>query len=99
MRYFFALATDYDATLTHDGVVSPATVEAPERFWRNGAEDVLVAARGAVPTDRGDARLDSRSALCAKLIRLFFLPSLPPKLRKPSAPSVPVSLPAAGTDT
>jgi hypothetical protein len=38
-------------------------------------------------------------ALCAKLIRLFFRPSLPLKLRKPSAPWVPVFLPAAGTDT
>ena len=36
MRYF-ALATDYDGTLAHDGAVSPATIAALERLRSFGA--------------------------------------------------------------
>lgn len=44
MRYI-ALATDYDGTLAHDGVVSPETVEALERLRHSGRRLILVTGR------------------------------------------------------
>lgn len=57
MRYF-ALATDYDGTLAHDGVVSPATVEALERFWETGRKLLLVTGRELPDLMRVFRRLD-----------------------------------------
>jgi hydroxymethylpyrimidine pyrophosphatase-like HAD family hydrolase len=42
---FAALATDYDGTLAHDGVVDPATVEALTRFKATSRRLVLVTGR------------------------------------------------------
>jgi hydroxymethylpyrimidine pyrophosphatase-like HAD family hydrolase len=44
MRYF-ALATDYDGTLAHDGMVSPATIAAMERLRATGRRLILVTGR------------------------------------------------------
>ena len=43
--YFFALATDYDGTLAHDGVVDSATCEAVQRFKATGRRVILVTGR------------------------------------------------------
>jgi HAD superfamily hydrolase (TIGR01484 family) len=43
--YFLALATDYDGTLAHDGVVERATVQALERFKSTGRRVILVTGR------------------------------------------------------
>lgn len=44
MRYF-ALATDYDGTLAHHGVVDPPTIAALERFRESGRKLLLVTGR------------------------------------------------------
>ncbi|MGI8989343.1 MAG: HAD family hydrolase [Bryobacteraceae bacterium] len=44
MRYF-ALATDYDGTLAHNGVVDPATIAALERLRESGRKLLLVTGR------------------------------------------------------
>ncbi|TRC79152.1 HAD-IIB family hydrolase [Mesorhizobium sp. WSM4310] len=43
--YFIALATDYDGTLAHDGIVSKTTLAALERFKKSGRKLVLVTGR------------------------------------------------------
>ena len=43
--YFLALATDYDGTLAHDGVVDPETIEALHRLKQSGRRVVLVTGR------------------------------------------------------
>ncbi|TPL83166.1 HAD-IIB family hydrolase [Mesorhizobium sp. B2-3-13] len=43
--YFIALATDYDGTLAHDGVVSKKTLAALERFKKSGRKLLLVTGR------------------------------------------------------
>ncbi|RUZ09518.1 HAD family phosphatase, partial [Mesorhizobium sp. M7A.F.Ca.CA.001.04.2.1] len=43
--YFIALATDYDGTLAHDGVVAKKTLTALERFKKSGRKLVLVTGR------------------------------------------------------
>ncbi|KRB32633.1 HAD-IIB family hydrolase [Mesorhizobium sp. Root172] len=43
--YFIALATDYDGTLAHDGIVSRKTLAALERFKKSGRKLVLVTGR------------------------------------------------------
>jgi HAD superfamily hydrolase (TIGR01484 family) len=44
MRYL-ALATDYDGTIAHDGVVDDATLEALQRFRQSGRTLILVTGR------------------------------------------------------
>ena len=43
--YFLALATDYDGTLAHDGVVDPETIEALHRLKQSGRRVILVTGR------------------------------------------------------
>lgn len=43
--YFIALATDYDGTLAHDGVVSKKTLSALERLKKTGRKLILVTGR------------------------------------------------------
>jgi len=43
--YFIALATDYDGTLAHDGIVSKKTLAALERFKKSGRKLILVTGR------------------------------------------------------
>jgi hydroxymethylpyrimidine pyrophosphatase-like HAD family hydrolase len=44
-RYFLALATDYDGTIAHHGVVDAPTLEALQRFKRTGRRLLLVTGR------------------------------------------------------
>ncbi|HEX5281296.1 MAG TPA: HAD-IIB family hydrolase, partial [Micropepsaceae bacterium] len=43
--YVIALATDYDGTLAEDGVVSPTTIEALQRFKDTGRRLIMVTGR------------------------------------------------------
>ena len=43
--YFLALATDYDGTLAHDGVVDPDTMAAMRRLKNSGRRLILVTGR------------------------------------------------------
>ncbi|MGO4637118.1 HAD-IIB family hydrolase [Mesorhizobium sp. 2RAF45] len=43
--YFIALATDYDGTLAHDGIVTKKTLAALERFKKSGRKLILVTGR------------------------------------------------------
>lgn len=43
--YFLALATDYDGTIAHHGIVDPATLEAMEAFKASGRRLILVTGR------------------------------------------------------
>jgi hydroxymethylpyrimidine pyrophosphatase-like HAD family hydrolase len=43
--YFIALATDYDGTLAHDGVVTKKSLAALERFKKSGRKLILVTGR------------------------------------------------------
>ncbi|TJV10941.1 MAG: HAD-IIB family hydrolase, partial [Mesorhizobium sp.] len=43
--YFIALATDYDGTLAHDGIVVEKTLAALERFKKSGRKLILVTGR------------------------------------------------------
>jgi len=60
MRYF-ALATDYDGTLAHDGVVSPATITALEQLrarYAGAAWEALVSRIAARELDPYTAAAD-----------------------------------------
>ncbi|MER9593694.1 HAD-IIB family hydrolase [Mesorhizobium sp. M0244] len=43
--YFIALATDYDGTLAHEGIVAEKTLAALERFKKSGRKLILVTGR------------------------------------------------------
>ena len=43
--YFLALATDYDGTLAHDGVVDPDSLAALRRLKNSGRRLILVTGR------------------------------------------------------
>ena len=57
MRYF-ALATDYDGTLAHDGVVSAETIAALERFRATGRKLIMVTGRELADLLRVFPRVD-----------------------------------------
>jgi HAD superfamily hydrolase (TIGR01484 family) len=74
MRYF-ALATDYDGTLAHDGVVSPTTVEALERLCETGRKLLLVTGRELPDLMRAFARLDLFDRVVAENGALLYRPA------------------------
>jgi HAD superfamily hydrolase (TIGR01484 family) len=43
--YFMALATDYDGTLAHDGLVNAPTIAAMEDFKETGRRLILITGR------------------------------------------------------
>jgi HAD superfamily hydrolase (TIGR01484 family) len=57
MRYL-VLATDYDGTLAHDGVVDDQTVQAMERFIQSGRKLIMVTGRELGDLQGVFARLD-----------------------------------------
>jgi HAD superfamily hydrolase (TIGR01484 family) len=57
MRYF-TLATDYDGTLAHDGIVSPGVIEALERLRQSGRKLILVTGRELPDLEASFSRLD-----------------------------------------
>ena len=74
MRYF-ALATDYDGTLAHDGIVSEPTVAALERFRASGRKLVLVTGRELPDLVRVFPRLDLFDRVVAENGALIYCPA------------------------
>jgi hydroxymethylpyrimidine pyrophosphatase-like HAD family hydrolase len=74
MRYF-ALATDYDGTLAHDGIVSAETVAALERFRATGRRLILVTGRELPDLLRVFPRLDLFDRVVAENGALIYCPA------------------------
>ena len=78
------LATDYDGTLAHNGVVDPATVEALERLKRSGRKLLLVTGRELPDLVAVCPRLDLFDRVVAENGALLFDPAT--KQERPLAP-------------
>src|SRR5580692_4801375 len=63
MRYL-ALASDYDGTLAHDGLVDEDTIQSLERLVHSGRELILVTGRELPDLESIFPRLD----LCARVV-------------------------------
>jgi len=74
MRYF-ALATDYDGTLAHDGVVSPATITALEQLRATGRKLILVTGRELPDLLRAFLRIDLFDSVVVENGALLYLPA------------------------
>jgi len=74
MRYF-ALATDYDGTLAHDGVVSATTIAALERLRASGRKLILVTGRELADLLRAFTRIDLFDRVVAENGALIYSPA------------------------
>jgi hydroxymethylpyrimidine pyrophosphatase-like HAD family hydrolase len=74
MRYL-ALASDYDGTLAHDGVVDEATLRAVERLIRSGRRFILVTGRELADLQSVFSRLDLCSRVVAENGAVLFDPA------------------------
>lgn len=75
MHYFQALATDYDGTIAHDGVVDDATLAALERLKAAGRRLVMVTGRELPDLERVCPRLDLFDRVVVENGALLFTPS------------------------
>jgi HAD superfamily hydrolase (TIGR01484 family) len=73
MRYL-ALATDYDCTLAHDGVVDEPTVQALERLRASGRKLILVTGRELADLQATFARTDLFDRVVAENGALLYRP-------------------------
>jgi hydroxymethylpyrimidine pyrophosphatase-like HAD family hydrolase len=73
--YIICLATDYDGTLAHDGVVAESTVEALIDFKRSGRKLILVTGRELPDLSRCFSRLDLFDRVVAENGGLLFNPA------------------------
>ncbi len=71
---FLALATDYDGTLAHDGVVSRKTIEAMERLRASGRKVILVTGRDLRDLLAIFSRLDLLDLVVAENGALLYSP-------------------------
>jgi hydroxymethylpyrimidine pyrophosphatase-like HAD family hydrolase len=74
MRYF-ALATDYDGTLAHDGVVSSATITALERLRATGRKLILVTGRELADLLRAFPQIELFDRVVAENGALIYMPA------------------------
>ena len=74
MRYF-ALATDYDGTLAHDGEVSPATTTALEQLRATGRKLSLVTGRELDDLLRAFPQIDLFDRVVAENGGLVYTPA------------------------
>src|SRR5437867_10709727 len=74
MRYF-ALATDYDGTLAHDGVVGPETLEALQRLRATGRMLLLVTGRELPDLLRAFPQVDLFDRVIAENGALIYSPA------------------------
>ena len=74
MRYF-ALATDYDGTLAHDGIVSPPTIAALEQLRGTGRRLILVTGRELDDLLRVFPRIDLFDHVVAENGALLYTPA------------------------
>ncbi len=84
MHHFHALATDYDGTIAHDGVVDAGTVAALERLKASGRRLILVTGRELPDLERVCERLDLFDRVVAENGALLFTPSS--KEKRPLGP-------------
>lgn len=82
--YIVCLATDYDGTLAHDGVVEDATIDALLRLKRSGRKVVLVTGRELPDLARVFPRLDLFDRVVAENGALLFNPAT--KQERPLGP-------------
>jgi HAD superfamily hydrolase (TIGR01484 family) len=73
--YIICLATDYDGTLAHDGLVDRSTVKALEDFRRSGRKLVLVTGRELPDLQHCFSRLDLFDRVVAENGALLFNPA------------------------
>jgi hydroxymethylpyrimidine pyrophosphatase-like HAD family hydrolase len=95
---FYCLATDYDGTIAHDGVVAPSTVAALERLKESGRRLVLVTGRELEDLSHVFPRLDLFDRVVAENGAVLFDPAtgqLRP-LAEPAPPAFGDALAAAG---
>ena len=72
--YFLALATDYDGTLAHDGVVDPDTVAAIRRLKNSGRRLILVTGRELPDLQRAFPELAGCDLIVAENGALLYEP-------------------------
>ncbi len=72
---YLALATDYDGTIAHDGVVDDATIAALERFRTGSRKLILVTGRELDDLARVMPRLDLFDLVVAENGALLYVPS------------------------
>jgi len=87
MHYFRALATDYDGTIAHDGVVDEDTLTALERLKRTGRRLVMVTGRELPDLERVCPRLDLFDRVVAENGALLYTPAT--KEQRPLGPPPP----------
>ncbi|MBC8163261.1 MAG: HAD-IIB family hydrolase [Roseiflexaceae bacterium] len=73
--HYFALATDYDGTLAHDGVVSDETIAALERLRATGRKLILVTGRELADLARAFLRIDLFDRVVAENGALIYNPA------------------------
>lgn len=73
MRYL-ALATDYDGTIAHDGIVNETTIAALERFRNSGRKLILVTGRELPDLMKTFSRLDLFDRVVAENGALLYRP-------------------------
>ena len=97
MRYL-VLATDYDGTIAHDGVVDAATIQAIERFRASGGRPLLVTGRELPDLDRTFARFDLFDRIVAENGGVLYNPATKRErvLCAPSSPALVDALRARG---
>jgi hypothetical protein len=74
MRYI-ALATDYDGTLAHDGVVSQSTISALERVRKSGRKLILVTGRELPDLEKNFSKLELFDSIVAENGALLYNPA------------------------
>jgi HAD superfamily hydrolase (TIGR01484 family) len=72
--YFLALATDYDGTLAHDGVVDPDTIAALRRLKNSGRRLILVTGRELPDLERAFPELACCDLIVAENGALLYEP-------------------------
>jgi HAD superfamily hydrolase (TIGR01484 family) len=72
--YFLALATDYDGTLAHDGVVDPNVLAALQRLKSSGRRLILVTGRELPDLQRAFPELAGCDLIVAENGALLFEP-------------------------
>ncbi len=87
MHYFRALATDYDGTIAHDGVVDDDTLAALERLKLTGRRLVMVTGRELPDLERVCPRLDLFDRVVAENGALLYAPAT--KEQRPLGPPPP----------
>lgn len=87
VHYFRALATDYDGTIAHDGVVDQVTIAALERIKRSGRRLVMVTGRELPDLERVCPRLDLFDRIVAENGALLYTPAT--KEQRPLGPPPP----------